>query len=69
VPKVEHFVAFEGARPGWLDYETTLTASAPDFEHPHFHERDLLSINYTSGTVKASARSTVSKGFKPTERA
>src|SRR5580765_874503 len=32
VPKVNHFVALEGARPGWLDYETTLAAEAPGFE-------------------------------------
>jgi len=45
VPTVEHFVAFEGARPGWLDYEAELTASAPGFERPPIRETDLLSIN------------------------
>jgi fatty-acyl-CoA synthase len=48
---VEHFVALEGSGKGWTDYETTLAASAPDFEHPEIAETDLLTINYTSGTT------------------
>ncbi len=51
VPTVEHFVAFDGARPGWLDYEAELTASAPAFKPATIRETDLLSINYTSGTT------------------
>jgi len=51
VPTVEHFVAFDGARPGWLDYEAALTGSVPAFEPPPIHETDLLAINYTSGTT------------------
>ena len=51
LPKVEHFVALEGEKEGWLDYEATLAAAAPDFEPPRITERDLLSINYTSGTT------------------
>jgi fatty-acyl-CoA synthase len=51
VPDVEHFVALEGARAGWLDYEATLAASPPDFVRPDIRENDLLSINYTSGTT------------------
>lgn len=48
---VEHFVALEGAQKGWIDYETTLGAHAPDFDKPAFSESDLLTINYTSGTT------------------
>ena len=48
---VEHFVALEGSRPGWIDYETTLAATAPAFTPVPIDERDLLTINYTSGTT------------------
>jgi fatty-acyl-CoA synthase len=48
---VEHFVALEGSGNGWIDYESRLAASAPDFEHPEIAETDLLTINYTSGTT------------------
>jgi len=51
VTTVEHFVALEGARKGWIDYETLLAASPPDFERPSIKESDLLTINYTSGTT------------------
>lgn len=51
VPGVEHFVAFEGSREGWLNYEELLESSAPDFDPPRIDERDLLTINYTSGTT------------------
>ena len=53
LPGVRHFVAFEGGagRPGWLDYEAQLTASGPGFTRPEISERDLLTINYTSGTT------------------
>jgi long-subunit acyl-CoA synthetase (AMP-forming) len=36
---------------GWLDYEATLAAAAPEFVHPIINELDLISINYTSGTT------------------
>jgi len=49
--RVERFVALEGARDGWLDYERTVAASPPDFSRPKVGERDLLTINYTSGTT------------------
>lgn len=49
--RVEHFVALEGARNGWLDYEATLAATPPDFEKPLIAETDLIAINYTSGTT------------------
>jgi len=51
VPNVEHFVALEANKPGWLDYEATLAAAAPEFVRPVIRESDLLSINYTSGTT------------------
>jgi fatty-acyl-CoA synthase len=51
LPEVRHFVAFEGARDGWADYETAIAAADPDFTRPDIGERDLLTINYTSGTT------------------
>jgi fatty-acyl-CoA synthase len=49
--RVEHFVALEGSRPGWLDYEPTLRSASPRFAPVEIGERDLLTINYTSGTT------------------
>jgi fatty-acyl-CoA synthase len=51
MPDVKHFVALEGRRQGWLEYETLLTASDGQFERPEIDETDLLAINYTSGTT------------------
>ena len=56
MPDVRHFVAFEGgaAEGGggdWLDYEAAIAAADPVFDRPEIGERDLLSINYTSGTT------------------
>jgi fatty-acyl-CoA synthase len=51
LPNVEHFVALEGTREGWLDYEAALTAASTDFMRPVINESDLISINYTSGTT------------------
>ena len=51
LPNVEQFVALEGARDGWLDYESILAAASPDFDRPEIAEGDLLTINYTSGTT------------------
>jgi fatty-acyl-CoA synthase len=51
LPNVTSFVALEGARPGWLDYETLLAESPGDFHRPAVMETDLLTINYTSGTT------------------
>jgi fatty-acyl-CoA synthase len=52
LPQVRHYVALEGARAGWLDYEAQLAASAAsDLVRPEIDERDVLSINYTSGTT------------------
>src|ERR1700758_644898 len=51
MPDVKHFVAFEGARDGWVDYEAAIAAASPSFDRPVIGERDLLTINYTSGTT------------------
>jgi fatty-acyl-CoA synthase len=52
MPEVRHFVAFSGtAGAGWLSYEEVLADSPASFEPPVIGERDLLSINYTSGTT------------------
>jgi fatty-acyl-CoA synthase len=50
---VDNFVALEGGadRPGWLDYEPLLAHSTAVFARPEIAERDLLTINYTSGTT------------------
>ncbi|MGE3577698.1 MAG: long-chain-fatty-acid--CoA ligase [Vicinamibacterales bacterium] len=51
LPGVRHFVALEGTRPGWQDYEGLLAGAAPEPVRPAIGERDLLTINYTSGTT------------------
>jgi fatty-acyl-CoA synthase len=48
---VRHFVALEGQREGWLDYESLLAEASPAFAAPPIDEDDLLTINYTSGTT------------------
>lgn len=51
LPQVEQFVALEGSKAGWVDYETALLTSSPNFTRPSINETDLISINYTSGTT------------------
>ncbi len=51
MPAVEHFVALEGARAGWLDYEQLVAAALPEFARAEIAEGALLAINYTSGTT------------------
>ncbi|HLW61009.1 MAG TPA: long-chain-fatty-acid--CoA ligase [bacterium] len=51
LPTVDHFVALEGRREHWLDYEDLLQQSRADFVRPPIAETDLLTINYTSGTT------------------
>jgi fatty-acyl-CoA synthase len=52
MPGVRYYVAYEGTpRDGWIDYEAAITAAGPDFTRPEIGERDLLTINYTSGTT------------------
>src|SRR5688572_13115999 len=48
---VEHFVALEGSRSDWLEYEALVAESGAEFARPAIGERDLLTINYTSGTT------------------
>ena len=51
LPGVEHFVALEGDRPGWLNYDREVADSSAEFQRPDIGENDLLTINYTSGTT------------------
>lgn len=51
VPGVEHFIAFSGSKAGWIDYEATLAASAPDFTPAEVVETEMIALNYTSGTT------------------
>src|SRR5689334_11446519 len=55
MPGVRHYVALDGgaagAGDGWLDYEAAVAAADPGFDRPEIGERDLISINYTSGTT------------------
>lgn len=51
LPHVEQFVALEGSKEGWLDYEAVIADSSPEFTRPQIDENDLLTINYTSGTT------------------
>jgi fatty-acyl-CoA synthase len=51
MPQVEHFVALEGRKAGWLEYENLLEASTESFAAREIGESELLSINYTSGTT------------------
>ncbi|WP_394845298.1 long-chain-fatty-acid--CoA ligase [Pendulispora brunnea] len=51
-PHVTHWVALEGARAGWLDYEALVAAAEPGpLPAVTIDEKDLLTINYTSGTT------------------
>ena len=43
--------ASRAAPDGWVDYEAAIAAAAPRFDRPVIGERDLLTINYTSGTT------------------
>ncbi len=48
---VQHFVALEGGKDGWLDYERLLAEGDGRYDAPDLAETDLLAINYTSGTT------------------
>jgi fatty-acyl-CoA synthase len=49
--EVKHFVSLDGPREGWMDYEALLKDAGAEFSRPSIGERDLLTINYTSGTT------------------
>ncbi len=51
LPDVRAFVAFEGERKDWLDYESLIKDADATFVAPEIKESDLISINYTSGTT------------------
>jgi fatty-acyl-CoA synthase len=51
LPDGTQLVALEQPRDGWLDYEELVSEAPEQFERPVTDERDLLSINYTSGTT------------------
>jgi len=48
---VDHFIALEGVRDGWQSYEQLLEDASQPFDPATIDERQLLSINYTSGTT------------------
>jgi fatty-acyl-CoA synthase len=48
---VRHFVALEGRRSGWLEYEAAIAESTAGADRPEIGETELLTINYTSGTT------------------
>ena len=48
---VKHFVALEGSRDRWIEYESMLASHSPNFAKVDIAETDLLTINYTSGTT------------------
>ena len=51
LPGVRHFVAFEGAKLGWLDYEATLATASAAFQPATIDESAMVALNYTSGTT------------------
>ena len=51
LPNVKAFVALEGAKAGWRDYESLIASATPDYNAPLIRESDLIAINYTSGTT------------------
>jgi fatty-acyl-CoA synthase len=48
---VRHYVALTGTRAGWLDYARLVAETTAEPDRPAVDERDLLTINYTSGTT------------------
>ena len=51
LPTVSAFVALNGNRPGWFDYEALVADSSKEYRPAAIDETDLLTINYTSGTT------------------
>jgi fatty-acyl-CoA synthase len=50
-PCVEHFIAFEGKKDGWRDYEAEIAANEPNFSAAEIVETKMIALNYTSGTT------------------
>lgn len=48
---VTHFVSLDAGKFDWLPYEDLLASADPAFSRHDIGERDLLTINYTSGTT------------------
>ena len=48
---VEKFIALEGEKPGWQEYEKLIENEKGTFRKNKIEEDDLLTINYTSGTT------------------
>jgi len=48
---VTHFIALDDERQGWTSYEQLIDDASAEFARPAIGERDLLTINYTSGTT------------------
>ncbi len=48
---VEHFVALEGEKDGWSEYEQLILGIEANYEPVVIDEDDLITINYTSGTT------------------
>jgi fatty-acyl-CoA synthase len=51
LPTVRQYFALEGTREGWQDYEAAIAGGEALTDTPPIEERDLLTINYTSGTT------------------
>jgi fatty-acyl-CoA synthase len=51
LPGVEYFIALEGHKEGWLEYEAIIETSSSCFIPYSIDELDIISINYTSGTT------------------
>jgi fatty-acyl-CoA synthase len=51
IPNVEQFIALEGEKPGWLNYERLVESASLEFVPAEISEKDLITINYTSGTT------------------
>ena len=48
---VEKFIALEGEKLGWQEYEKLIENEKGTFRKNKIEEDDLLTINYTSGTT------------------
>ena len=48
---VRHSVSLDGHVDGWMDYEALIKDAGAECSRPSIGERDLLTINYTSGTT------------------